>query len=310
SRRASHTTSSPSSPGGRGERMPLAMVQTEPRKLEARELPLPALGDHGALLKVGGCGMWGGDVESFDGPIKIPLPCVPGHEPLGRIAAIGARAAKRWGMREGDRVAVETLLPCNTCRRCRTGAYQLCAERRVYSYIPLSVAPGLWGAYAEYLYLAPNAILHKVDDALAPEVAVLFNPLGAGFRWAVEIPKTQPGDTVLILGPGQRGLASVIACREVGAGTIIVTGLSKDAHKLALARELGATHTIDVERENVVHRVKELTGGRGVDVVVEVTAFATQPIVDAIDCAALGGGIVLGGGKGMKPGPTFVSRQG
>jgi threonine dehydrogenase-like Zn-dependent dehydrogenase len=285
----------------------VAMVQTDALKLEPRELPIPEIGDDDALLKVEACGICGSDVESFQGVIKIPLPCVPGHEPLGRIAAIGKRAAKRWGVREGDRVAVETLLPCNTCRRCRTGAYQLCAERRIYSYIPLAVAPGLWGGYAEYLYLAPNAILHKVDESLAPEVAVLFNPLGAGFRWAVEIPRTQPGDTVLILGPGQRGLASVIACREAGAGTIIVTGLSKDAHKLALARELGATHVIDVERENVVHRVKELTGGRGVDVVVEVTAFATQPIVDAVDCAALGGRVVLAGVKGMKPVPNFVS---
>lgn len=287
--------------------MPLAMVQTAARTLEPRELPLPAIGDDDALLRVEACGICGSDVESFEGVLEVPLPLIPGHEPLGRIAAIGKRAAKRWGVAEGDRVAVETLLPCNTCRRCRTGAYQLCAQRRVYSYIPLAVTPGLWGAYAEYLYLAPNAIVHAVDESLPPEIAVLFNPLGAGFRWAVEIPKTQPGETVLILGPGQRGLASVIACRQAGAGTILVTGLSRDAHKLALARELGADHTIDAERENVVARVKELTNGRGADVVVEVTAVATQPIVDAIDCAALGGRVVLAGVKGMKPVPNFVS---
>ena len=287
--------------------MPLAMVQTAVERLEPRELPLPPIGDDDALLRVEACGICGSDVESFEGVLKVPLPLIPGHEPLGRIAAIGKRAAQRWGVAEGDRVAVETLLPCNACRRCRTGAYQLCAQRRVYSYIPLAVAPGLWGAYAEYLYLAPNAIVHKIDPTLAPEIAVLFNPLGAGFRWALEIPKTQPGETVLILGPGQRGLASVIACREAGAGTVLVTGLSRDAHKLALARELGATHVIDAERENVVARVKELTGGRGADVVVEVTAVATQPIVDAIDCAALGGRVVLAGVKGMKPVPGFVS---
>ncbi|RIK91093.1 MAG: alcohol dehydrogenase, partial [Proteobacteria bacterium] len=260
-----------------------------------------------ALLAVEACGICGSDVESFQGVIKVPLPLIPGHEPLGRIAKIGARAAKRWGVREGDRVAVETLLPCNVCRRCRTGAYQLCASRRVFSYVPLAVPPGLWGAYADHLYLPPNAILHRVDPALPPEIAVLFNPLGAGFRWAVEMPRTQPGDTVLVLGPGQRGLASVIAAREVGAGAIIVTGLARDAHKLALARELGATHTIDVEREDVVARVREITAGRGADVVIEVTAFATQPIVDAIDCASLGGRVVLAGVKGMKPVERFVS---
>ncbi len=149
--------------------------------------------------------------------------------------------------------------------------------------------------------------MHKVDPSLPAEIAVMFNPLGAGFRWAAEMPKTQPGDTVLVMGPGQRGLASVIAAREVGAGTILVTGLSRDAHKLALAREFGADHTIDVEREPLVKRVREITDGRGVDVVIEVTPVATQPIVDAIDCAALGGTIVLAGVKGLKPVPGFIS---
>lgn len=288
-------------------RTALAMVQTAARRLEARELALPAIGVDDALLRVEACGICGSDVESFQGVLKVPLPLIPGHEPLGVIEAIGERAAQRWGVQAGDRVAVETLLPCNACRRCRSGAYQLCASRRVYSYIPLAEAPGLWGAYAEFLYLAPNAIVHKVDPSLPAEIAVMFNPLGAGFRWAAEMPRTQPGDTVLVMGPGQRGLSSVIAAREVGAGTILVTGLSRDAHKLALAREFGADHTIDVERESLVKRVREITDGRGVDVVIEVTPVATQPILDAIDCAALGGTIVLAGVKGLKPVPGFIS---
>ena len=291
----------------RSSRVALAMVQTGVGRLEPRELPLPAIGADDALLRVEACGICGSDVESFQGVLKVPLPLIPGHEPLGVIDAIGDRAAQRWGVQVGDRVAVETLLPCNTCRRCRSGAYQLCASRRIYSYIPLAEAPGLWGAYAEYLYLAPNAIVHKVDPTLPPEIAVLFNPLGAGFRWAAEMPRTQPGDTVLVMGPGQRGLASVIACREVGAGTILVTGLTRDAHKLALAREFGADHSIDVERESVVKRVREITDGRGVDVVIDVTPVATQPIVDAIDCATLGGTVILAGVKGMKPVAGFVS---
>lgn len=287
--------------------MAVGMVQVGVERIEMRELPLPTVGADDALLQVEACGICGSDVEQFQGVLKVPLPLIPGHEPLGRIAAIGERAARRWGVAEGDRVAVETMLPCGACARCRGGAYHLCAQRRIYSYVPLSVAPGLWGAYAEYLYLPPNAIVHPVDPTLPPELAVLFNPLGAGFRWAVEIPRTRPGDTVLVLGPGQRGLASVIACREAGAGAILVTGLSRDAHKLALAREFGADHTIDVEREDVVARVRELTGGRGADVVVEVSAFAVEPVRDAIDCCAPGGTVVLAGVKGMKPVPDFVS---
>jgi threonine dehydrogenase-like Zn-dependent dehydrogenase len=292
---------------GGSVRTTLAMVQTAPGRIEPRELPLPEIGPDDALLRVEACGICGSDVEQFQGVLRVPLPLIPGHEPLGRIAEIGERASRRWGVGVGDRVAVETMLPCGSCRRCRGGAYTLCASRRIYSYVPLAEPPGLWGAYAEHLYLPPNAILHRVDPALPPEVAVLFNPLGAGFRWAAEMPRTQPGDSVLILGPGQRGLASVIACREVGAGTVIVTGLARDAHKLALARELGADNVIDVEREDLVKRVRELTDGRGADVVVEVTSFAPEPVRDAVDCCTPGGTVVLAGVKGMKPVPDFVS---
>ena len=76
---------------------------------------------------------------------------------------------------------------------------------------------------------------------------------------------------MLILGPGQRGLTSVVAARAAGADTIIVTGLTRDAAKLALAKELGADHMIDVEQEDVARRVKELTNGHGADVVIEVS---------------------------------------
>jgi threonine dehydrogenase-like Zn-dependent dehydrogenase len=136
---------------------------------------------------------------------------------------------------------------------------------------------------------------------------VIFNPLGAGFRWAVEMPRTAPGETVVILGPGQRGLASVIACREVGAGTIIVTGLAADARKLELAKLFGADHTIDVDNENAVHRVKALTNGRGADVVVDVSSYATQPVVDALSMVRPGGRVVLAGVKGFKAVADFVS---
>ena len=100
------------------------------------------------------------------------------------------------------------------------------------------------------MYLDPCSIVHQMRPDIPASIAVMFNPLGAGFRWAVELPRTGPGDTVLILGPGQRGLASVIAARAAGADTIIVTGLTRDAAKLALARELGADHMIDVEQED------------------------------------------------------------
>lgn len=285
----------------------LAMVQTAPRKLEPMDLPLPEISDDSGLIQIEACGICGSDYEQFEGVLRTPMPAVPGHEPLGVVAKIGDRAAKRWGVDVGDRVAVETMLSCRHCGPCLGGSYHLCDSRRIYSYIPLSEEPGLWGSYAQYMYLDPNCIVHKVDSSLDPSIAVMFNPLGAGFRWAVEMPKTGPGDTVAILGPGQRGLASVLACREAGAAQIIVTGLEADAEKLAIAREFGADATIDVQNENTTRRIQELTNGRGVDVVVDVSSYATEPVSESLDYVRMGGTVVLAGVKGFKEIPKFVS---
>jgi threonine dehydrogenase-like Zn-dependent dehydrogenase len=123
----------------------------------------------------------------------------------------------------------------------------------------------------------------------------------------VELPDSGPGDTVLILGPGQRGLASVIAARAAGVDRIIVTGLKRDGAKLALARELGADHVINVEEEDARKRVSDLTEGRGADVVVEVSSYAPEPVAEALYYVATGGRIVLAGVKGFKPVPDFMS---
>ncbi len=285
----------------------LAMVQTAPRKLEAQDLPIPEIGHDSGLLRLEACGICGSDVEQFNGDLRTPMPAIPGHEPLGVIEQIGDGAARRWGVDVGDRVAVETMLSCRFCPACLEGRYHLCRTRRIYSYIGLEQEHGLWGAYAQHMVLDPAAIVHKVDPKLPPEHAVLFNPMGAGYRWAVEVPATQPGQTVMILGPGQRGLASVIACRDVGAGTIVVTGLEADERKLELAREFGADHTIDVQNENAKQRIREITDGRGADVVVDVSAYATEPVAESLDYVAMGGTIVLAGVKGFKPIDQFIS---
>lgn len=283
------------------------MVQTAPRRLEPMDLPLPEIDADSGLLRVEACGICGSDYEQFAGVLRTPLPVVPGHEPLGVVAAIGDRAAKRWGVDVGDRIAVETMLSCRHCAACLGGAYHLCGARRIYSYVPLSEPPGLWGAYAQYLFLAPNAVVHRMDASLPVSTAVMFNPLGAGFRWAVEIPRTGPGDRVVILGPGQRGLASVLACREAGAAQIVVTGLAADAPKLALAREFGADATIDVENEDARARIRELTLGQGADVVVDVSSYSTKPVAESLDYVRMGGTVVLAGVKGFQEIPGFVS---
>ena len=282
-----------------------AVVQTGPRQMEMREFPRPVIGpDDGGLLRIEACGICGSDVETYKGHLSQQwLPMVPGHEPLGIIEEASDAACARWGVQPGDRVAVEILIPCRSCDLCLAGRYMSC-RNRVGSHggsQPPERGLGPWGGFAEYIHLHPNSILHKVRGDIPAEIAVMFNPLGAGVRWAVHIGEVGLGSTVLILGAGQRGLAAVLASRAAGAGTIIVTGLSRDAGKLALAREFGADVTIDVEKEDTVERVREVTGGFGVDVVLELTPMADQPIRDALEAVRWGGRVVLAGLKGRRP---------
>jgi|SRR5579875_137983 len=287
------------------ERTARAMVQTGPGAFELRTLPVPEIGPDEGLLRVEACGICGSDVEQYRGHLGRPemYPLIPGHEPLGIIEEVGERAAERWGVQPGDRVALEILIPCRSCDHCLTGRYMSCPHRRgAHGVTPLSREPGLWGGFAEYIYLHPNAILHRMRGDIPAEIAVMFNPLGAGVRWVSDLGQVGLGDTVLILGPGQRGLTSVIAARAAGAGKVIVTGLSRDAHKLELARAFGADHTINVEEdEDVVGQVRELTDGAMADVVLELTPMASQPISDAIEAVRHGGRIVLAGLKGNRP---------
>jgi threonine dehydrogenase-like Zn-dependent dehydrogenase len=289
-----------------------AAVQTADRTIELQEFEVPgSVGEREALLAVEASGMCGSDWEQYQGEFAemdlVEYPCIPGHEPIGYIEMIGDEASAAWGVSAGDRIAVEPFAPCGVCPRCVEGEYTLCEDRFMYAFTPTTVGSGLWGGYSGYMHLRPNTVVHRLPEDLPRDEAVLFNPLGAGFEWAYRVGGVDPGDSVLILGPGQRGLASTVACDVVGAEEVIVTGLERDAGKLDLAREFGATHTVNVEREDTVERVHEITDGRGVDVAIDVTPIATDPVIDAIDAVRPGGTVVLAGLKGMKEVSGFVS---
>lgn len=289
----------------------LAMVQTAPRTLEQQELPVPDIGDDDGLLRVEACGICGSDCEQFSGVLPVKMPIIPGHEPIGFIDKVGKNAAKRWGVTEGDRVVVEPILACGKCTICKRGLRHLCSDMRkgfrCYAYIPISTSPSLWGAYSQFMYLDADTALHKIDPTLPPEIAVLYNPLGAGFRWAGELGGIQAGDTVLVIGPGQRGLASVIVAAAAGAERIIVSGLAKDRNKLALAQRYGATDIVNVDENDLVQSVREITHGVGADVTIEVSAYAVEPVAQTLSTTKRGGTVVLAGVKGMKAVPGFIS---
>ncbi len=286
-----------------------AAVQVGPRKIEIQEFPRPEVGPDDGLLRVEANGLCGSDVEFYKGHLRQDMPAfVPGHEPMGIVEEVGENAAKRWGVQPGDRVALEVVIPCRNCFDCLTGNYQACRNRvGGHGVTPVDVAPALWGGFAEHMYLAPGAVVHKIDKTLPTEVAAMYNSMGAGVRWALHYGQVRLGDTVLVLGAGQRGIAAVIAAKSAGAGTVVVTGLQADAHKLALAREFGADHTLVVDGDDavdVVERVRELTDGRGVDVTLELTPMAAGPVTDALLATKHGGRVVLAGIKGDREIPV------
>lgn len=285
-----------------------ALVLEAPRRLVARDLPTPVIGDDDGLLRVEACGLCGTDHEQYTGALPAGFAFVPGHESVGRIEAIGDRAAARWGVAVGDRVAVEVFQSCRSCTACIAGLYRRCERhglRDMYGFIPVATAPGLWGGYAELQYLAPDSLLLPVPPELDSVVATLFNPLGAGIRWAVTVPDTQPGDIVVVLGPGIRGLAACAAAKETGAGFVAITGVGpRDDERLSLAKAFGADLAIDVSTTDPVTALRAASGSLA-DVVVDVTASAPAALGQAISLARVGGTIVMAGTRGSADTPGF-----
>jgi len=285
-----------------------ALVLERPRQLAARSLPLPRVGEDDAMLRVEACGLCGTDHEQYTGALAPGFAFVPGHETVGVIEAIGPAASGRWGVGEGDRVAVEVFQSCRECPACRSGAYTRCEHhglRDMYGFVPVDRAPGLWGGYATHQYLSADSIVHPVPSGLDPVVATLFNPLGAGIRWGVTLPGTGPGDVVAVLGPGIRGLCVLVAAKEAGARFVMVTGSGRrDAARLEVASGLGADLTVDVAETDPQVALREATGGLA-DVVVDVTAKAPAALAQAISVARAGGTVVLAGTRASAETPGF-----
>jgi alcohol dehydrogenase len=285
-----------------------ALVLESPRRLEPREFALPEISEDDALLRVDACGLCGTDHEQYTGHLPTNFAFIPGHETVGTIERIGRAASEAWGVREGDRVAVEVFMSCRACDACRAGTYQRCAQhglRDMYVYISTDKSPSLWGGYSTFQYLGPHSIVHPVPDGLDPVIATLFNPLGAGVRWGVTVPGTSEGDTVAVLGPGIRGLSVLVAAKEAGAGFVMVTGAgAHDAPRLEAARAFGADAVVDVRTDDPAASFKAATGGLA-DVVVDVTAKAPEALAQAISLVRPGGTVVIAGTRGSGETPGF-----
>ncbi|HKN96250.1 MAG TPA: alcohol dehydrogenase catalytic domain-containing protein [Pseudonocardiaceae bacterium] len=294
----------------------LAAVRTAPGTTEFREFPLPDIPDDSALLLVEVAGICGTDVKMYAKP-PFTSPVIMGHENVGVIARAGKEFVARKGFREGDRVFVEHYVGCFRCEWCHRGEYRHCEatdwrtnpDARRYGYTTSDNPFHLWGGFAQYLYLPWNSVVHKVPDNVSAELAGIVTPMSNGIEWALIDGGVGYHSTVLIQGPGQQGLSQTVACKQAGASLIIVTGTSRDAARLALAKDLGADHVIDVQATDPLERIMAITGGRGVDVVLDCTAGAgTAPVLLGVAALKRRAGTLLIQGE-LASFPDFPVKQ-
>ncbi len=292
-----------------------AMLMREPHKLAMRGFDCPATGADDGLLRVEMAGVCGTDLKILHGQYggKINYPLIPGHEICGVVEAIGEKASQNWGVEKGDRVAVDAFLACGQCRFCLAGNRRYCSTMGDYGVsMTADRAPHLWGGFSELLYLAPGAQIHKLPNSCSMELGILVPAvISNALRWVGEAGTVTVGSRVLIQGPGPIGLASVVVARAMGAATIVVSGLSSDIKRMAMASQLGADHCV-VAGPELEYELLRLTDGEGVDVIIEssgsVQAIAHTPqLVRRLGTIVLAG--LSGGRTSALPGDTVALKE-
>lgn len=207
------------------------------------ERPDPVPGPHEVLVRVRAVGVCGSDVHYFErgrvGSYTVDAPLVLGHEASGVVVATGAGATR---VEVGQRVSVEPGVPDFTCAQCLAGRYNLCERMRFFATPPVD------GAFAE-LVTVHEQFAHPVPDLLSDDAAALLEPLSVGL-WACRKARVTAGSRVLVTGAGPVGLVAAQAALALGAAEVTVTDVNP--RRLRLARDLGATHTLDVGTSPVV----------------------------------------------------------
>jgi L-iditol 2-dehydrogenase len=247
--------------------------------LIVEDRPAPVPGPHDVLVQVASVGVCGSDVHYFEhgriGSHVVEAPLVLGHEASGVVVELGA-SVKRLAV--GQRVSVEPGVPDFSCGQCLAGRYNLCEDMRFYATPPID------GAFAE-LVTVHEQFAHPVPDTLSDDAAALLEPLSVGL-WACHKGEVGAGTRVLVTGAGPVGLVAMQAALALGAASVTVTDVNP--HRLALARELGATDTLDVSVSPVS------SSGPAVDVLLECSGHPAAT-ADAIRAVAPAGRVVLVG---------------
>ncbi len=273
---------------------------TAPRQpIELREFPRPDLPEGAVLLKTTRSEVCGTDVHLWHGRLAgVPYPIIPGHVAAGEVDAVRGSVTGIDGsrIREGDRVVFfDVHRTCGRCRACTVHRTPTrCSSRRVYG-ITDSASDGLFGGWAQAIYLEPGVAVAQLPDAVSLDDYIGG---GCGLLTAVHIAERAEirlGDSVVVQGAGAVGLSAIALARIAGAARIIVIGAPQD--RLALARDMGADVMLNLDATTADERrqaVLDATFGEGADVVIEA-AGAAAAISEGLDLARVGGRYVIAG---------------
>ena len=246
-------------------KMMKALVHTALSKFEYKDVPMPQVGDSDVLVRVKAVGICGSDLHGFTGetPRRIP-PCIMGHEGAGLVESVGKDVPN---LAVGDRITFDSTVYCNQCPPCCRGRINLCDNRRV-----LGSSHKTWrkdGCMAEFVVM-PYWITYRVPDSVSFEEAALVETAAVGMHAACITP-IEVNDVVAVIGAGPIGQFTIQAARVRGAGSVVALDVRDE--RLALARELGASLTINPAQEKVEAVLQKAFGRPDVDVVLEAVGL-------------------------------------
>jgi threonine 3-dehydrogenase len=248
-----------------------------------RDVPLPRYGPSEVLIRVHHAGVCGTDLHIWEwdswASQRLRPPVIVGHEFAGHITALGAEAETAGLLTVGDLVTAEGHVVCGHCLQCRLGEGHLCRRTSI-------IGVDRDGAFADYIVMPASNVIRL--DGIPTEIGAIMDPMGNAVHTVLEA--DVPGSTVLVLGCGPIGCFAVGVARAAGASLVIASDLNPK--RLELARAMGAHALLNPRHDDVVARVRELTGGDGVDLVCEMSGHPSGH-AQALAAARIGGRVNL-----------------
>lgn len=253
-----------------------AIVAHAPGDYRFETVNTPRADEGEMILKVEACGICAGDTKAFAGaesfwggngqPAYIKAPMIPGHEFVGTIMEIGANVKGDWKI--GNRICPEQIVPCGECLFCKTGRHWMCEKHDLFGF-----QNNVNGGMAEYVRLTKESLPYFVPADMPIEKAVLIEPYACSWH-CVERAQVTITDVVVLAGAGTLGLGMVGALGQANPKCLIV--LDMDDARLEKAKAFGADIIMNPGKEDVIMKIKEMTGGYGCDIYIEATGHPSS----------------------------------